>query len=99
MEEKLYGEFLAKQGRNVKRWWFNLTAKQILKEMNTEKGAWDRSINVLFQRKVWCDEEVMKRWITDMWGNVLLNPPTPGSIGKVLYADVHTAQTDVIKTM
>ena len=33
--------FLAKreQGRKVKRWWFNLKAKQILKEMYPEKEA------------------------------------------------------------
>ena len=42
----------------------------------------------------------MKRYITDMWVNVLLNPTTPGSTRKVLYEDVHTAkQTDAVKSM
>ena len=33
-----------------------------------------------------------------MWGSVFLNPPTPGSSGKILYADIHHAQqTDDVK--
>ena len=33
-----------------------------------------------------------------MWGSVFLNPPTPGTSGQILYADVHRAQqTDDVK--
>ena len=40
----------------------------------------------------------MKSWIDEMWGSVFLNPPTPCSNGKILYADIHRAQqTDDVK--
>ena len=39
-----------------------------------EKKAWDRWVNVLFQRNAWCDEEVMKRWTTDV-GQRFIKPP------------------------
>ena len=57
-----------------------------------EKKAWHKRVKVMFQTNAWCDEAIMKKWINDMWCNVLFNPPTPGSTGKILYADVHTAQ-------
>ena len=48
----------------------------------------------------WCDEPIMKSWINEIWGNVFLSTPTPGSSGKILYADVHSAQqTDDVKLM
>ena len=35
-----------------------------------------------------------------MGGNALLNPPSPGSTGKILYADVHTSQqTDSVNIL
>ena len=65
-----------------------------------EKRAWDKRVKVMFQINAWCDEPIMKSWITEMWGSVFLNPPTPFSSGKILYADVHPAQqTDGVKIM
>ena len=57
-----------------------------------EKKQWDRRVKVVFQPKAWCDEAIMKKWIEEDWNNVFHNPPTPGSSGKILYADVHKAQ-------
>ena len=34
----------------------------------------------------------MKKWILEQWGNILINPQTTGSTGKVLVADVHRSQ-------
>ena len=34
----------------------------------------------------------MKRWVEEDWNNIFHNPLTPGSYGKILYADVHRAQ-------
>ena len=34
----------------------------------------------------------MKKWILGQWGNILINPQTTGSTGKVLVADVHRSQ-------
>jgi len=40
----------------------------------------------------------MNDWVNEQWGNVLLNPKTPGSTGKILLAAVHTAQqTESVK--
>ena len=40
----------------------------------------------------------MKQWVCDEWGNIFRNPPTSGSSGKIVVADVHTAkQTDEVK--
>ena len=65
-----------------------------------EKKTWDKRVKVLFQQNAWCDGEIMKKRINIMWGNIILNPPTPGSIGKILYADVHKAQqTDGVKIL
>ena len=49
-------------------------------------------MKVVSQSKAWCDEAVMKRWVKEDWGNIFLNPVTPGSTGKILLADVHAAQ-------
>lgn len=65
-----------------------------------ERKAWDKRVNVYFQPSAWCDEKVMKDWISNDWGNVLMNPHTPGSTGKILIADVHRAQqTEAVKTL
>ena len=65
-----------------------------------EINKWDRRVKVVFQPSAWCDEDVMKRWITEDWNNIFLNPPTPGSSGKVLIADVHRAQqTNEVKIL
>lgn len=53
----------------------------------------------MFQEKAWCDEAIMKEWVTKEWANVFTNPHNPLSSGKILVADVHTAQqTDAVKT-
>ena len=54
-----------------------------------EQEAWDLRLQVAFQPKAWCDESIMKKWISEQWGNIFINPPTTGSIGKILVADVH----------
>ena len=56
------------------------------------KRKWDKIVAVSFQKSAWCDENVMKQWVKEQWGNALLNSPSAGSIGKILYADVHTTQ-------
>ena len=65
-----------------------------------EKKQFDKRVAVVFQIKAWCDEEVMKKRMSEQWGNTLLNPPTNGSSGKILFADIHKAQqTDTVKIM
>ena len=65
-----------------------------------EQEAWDRRVQVAFQPKAWCDESMMKKWISEQWGNIFINPPTTGSTGKILVADVHRAQqTDGVKAL
>ena len=63
-----------------------------------ERRRWDQRVKVTFQPNAWCDENIMLEWVNEQWGNVLLSPNTPGSTGKILCADVHTAQqTDSVK--
>ena len=57
-----------------------------------EKKSWDSRFKVIFQREAWDHEDIMKKWIAEDWNNAFLNPPTPGSSGKILLTDVHTAQ-------
>ena len=65
-----------------------------------ERRKWDKRVSVKFQEKAWCDERIMKDWISEHWGNTLVNPKTVGSDGKILFADVHTAQqTQAVKIM
>ena len=65
----------------------------------TEKDAWDSRVCVMFQEKAWCDEAIMKAWIDREWSNTFTNPHNPCSSGKILVADVHTAQqTEAVKT-
>ena len=65
-----------------------------------EKKVWDSRVTVFFQKNAWCDEEVMIKWIKTEWNNFFLNPPTPGSDGKILVADIHRAQqTDDVKRL
>ena len=43
---------------------------------------------------------MMKKWISEQWGNIFINPPTTGSTGKILAADVHRVQqTDGVKAL
>ena len=34
----------------------------------------------------------MKSWVSEDWGNHFLNPATPRSTGKILFAGIHRAQ-------
>ena len=63
-----------------------------LRIIRKEQEAWDRRVQVAFQPKAWCDESMMKKWISEQSGNIFINPPTTGSTGKFLVADVHRAQ-------
>ncbi len=53
-----------------------------------EKQQWDDRVTVCFQKNAWCDEEVMKMWIDEMWC------PAVEKLGSkhLLVADVHKAQ-------
>ena len=57
-------------------------------------------MKVVFQPKGRCDETVMKNWVNEDWENIFLNPASVGSTGKILLADVRTAQqTDHVKIL
>ena len=65
-----------------------------------ENQQWNKRVKIVFQSKAWCGEAVMKSWVKEDWGNIFLNPATPGSTGKILFADVHAAQqTDDVKIL
>ena len=64
-----------------------------------EKRKWDKWVEVLFQKNVWCDEKMMKERTANEWLNYFTNAPTPGSSGKILVSDVYMAQqTANVKT-
>ena len=43
---------------------------------------------------------MMKKWISEQWGNIFINLLTTGLTGKILVADVHRAQqTDGVKAL
>ena len=66
----------------------------------SEKGSWDKRVKVYFQKKACCDEQLLKEWTCDEWGNNFTNPPTNGSREKILVVDAHrTHQTDPIKRL
>lgn len=55
-----------------------------------EKEAYDKRVVVKFQAKAWCDQEIMKSWVEEMWRR----PISPDAQKpKLLIADVHRAQT------
>ena len=65
-----------------------------------EQEAWDHRVQVAFQLKAWCDESMMKKWISEQWENIFINSPTTGSTGKTLAADAHRVQqTNGIKAL
>ena len=69
-----------------------------LRITHKKQEAWDCRVQVAFQPKAWCDESMMKKWISKQWGNI--PPPTTGSTGKILVADLHQAQqTDGVKAL
>ena len=54
----------------------------------------------MFQEKAWCDEEIMKEWISTEWENPFKNPIGQNSNGKIPIADVHRAQqTNSVKKL
>ena len=60
-----------------------------------KKRKWEKRLKVLFQKNAWCDEMMMKEWTANEWANDFTNPPTSGSSGKILVADVHRGQQTV----
>ena len=46
-----------------------------------EKQSYDRRVKVMYQKKAWCDEDIMKECISTEWIS-----------GKFLIADVHRVQ-------
>ena len=68
-----------------------------LRITHKEQEAWDCRVQVAFQPKTWCEESVMKKWISKQWGNIFINPLTTSSTGKILVADVHRAHQMVSK--
>ena len=46
-----------------------------LRVTRKEQEAWDHKVKVAFQPKVWCDESMMKKWISEQWGKHLYKPP------------------------
>ena len=63
-----------------------------LRISDNEKQSYDRIVKVMYQEKAWCDEEIMKEWISTEWVNPFKNPIGQNSGGKILIADVHRAQ-------
>ena len=63
-----------------------------LRISDNEKQSYDRKVKVMYQEKVWCDEEIMKEWISTEWVNPFKNPIGENSDGKILIADVRLAQ-------
>ena len=35
-----------------------------------EKRKWDKRVAVTFQKSAWCDENVMKQWVKEQWGEM-----------------------------
>ena len=58
-----------------------------------EQETWDHKVQVAFQLKAWCDESMMKKWISEQWENIFINSPTTGSSGKILVADTYASST------
>ena len=39
-----------------------------------EKQSYDRWVKVMRQEKAWCDQDIMKEWISTEWANPFKNP-------------------------
>ena len=46
----------------------------------------------MYQEKGWCDQKIMKEWISTEWANPFKNPIGQNSDGKILIAGVYRAQ-------
>ena len=78
MEETLYRiSELHKKGLKVKGWWFR-AFNEIVRH--------NRRVIVKFHANAWCDEDMMKFWVRQMW-----KPVCDGPMHLIL--DVHRAQT------
>ena len=64
-----------------------------------EKQSYERRVKVIYQEKAWCDEQIMKEWISTEWLNPFKNPIGQNSDGEILIADVHRAQRTVKKLL
>ena len=65
-----------------------------------EKQSYDRRVKVMYQEKAWCNQEIMKEWISTKWANPFKIPIGQNCDGKILIADVHRAQqTDSVKKL
>ena len=54
----------------------------------------------MYQEKAWCDQEIMKEWISTEWENPFKKPIGQNSDVKILIADVHPAQqTNSVKEL
>ena len=63
-----------------------------------EKQIYDQQVKVMYQEKAWCDEKIMKEWISNKWANPFKNPIGQNSDGKILIADIHhVQQTNSVK--
>lgn len=60
-----------------------------LRISQAERKEYDKRVHVKFQENAWCDESMMRYWVSDMWRQ----PLTPeAQKPKLLIADVHKAQ-------
>ena len=60
-----------------------------------EKQSYNRRVKVMYQEKAWCDQEIMKEWISTESAKPFKNLFGQNSDGKILIADVHRAQQTI----
>ena len=44
-----------------------------------EKQSYDRRDKAMYQEKAWCNQEIMKEWISTAWVNSFKNPKNSNS--------------------
>ena len=65
-----------------------------------EKQSYGQPVKAMFQEKTWCDQGIMKEWISTEWANPFKNLLGRNSDGKILIADAYRAQqTDTVKEL
>lgn len=68
------------------------------KFFHEEQDSWDVRAHVGFKKN--CDELMMKKWISEQWGNIFIDPTAPGLTGKILLTDMYQAQqTNDVKVL
>ena len=45
-----------------------------------EKQSYDRRDKAMYQEKAWCNQEIMKEWISTAWVNSFKNPKNSNSL-------------------